>query len=76
MFEILFCPCRHFPAAKFFSGKYLHGVGSKIYNRLEKFLGGIDMDITRRKFLTLAGAAGLMLSFGKVSAANEKILVP
>ena len=34
------------------------------------------MDITRRKFLTLAGAAGLMLSFGKVSAANEKILVP
>lgn len=33
------------------------------------------MEITRRKFLTLAGAAGLMLSFGKVSAANEKILV-
>ncbi|MBR3498640.1 MAG: twin-arginine translocation signal domain-containing protein [Selenomonadaceae bacterium] len=33
------------------------------------------MEITRRKFLQLAGAAGLMLSFGKVSAANEKILV-
>ena len=34
------------------------------------------MDISRRKFLTLAGAAGLFLSFGKVHAAsNEKILV-
>ena len=33
------------------------------------------MEITRRKFLELAGAAGLMLSFGKVSAAGEKILV-
>ena len=34
------------------------------------------MDITRRKFLQLAGTAGLLLSFGKVHAAsNEKILV-
>ncbi len=34
------------------------------------------MDITRRNFVMLAGAAGLMLTFGKVSAAtNEKILV-
>lgn len=34
------------------------------------------MDISRRKFLTLAGAAGLFLSFGKVhAAANEKILI-
>ena len=34
------------------------------------------MDISRRKFLTLAGATGLFLSFGKVHAAsNEKILV-
>jgi len=34
------------------------------------------MDITRRKFLSLAGAAGLLFSFGKVRAAsNEKILV-
>lgn len=33
------------------------------------------MDITRRNFLKLAGATGLMLSFGKVSAAAEKILV-
>ena len=33
------------------------------------------MDITRRKFLQLAGTAGLLLSFGKVSAADKKILV-
>ena len=34
------------------------------------------MNITRRNFVKLAGLAGLMLSFGKVSAAtNEKILV-
>ena len=34
------------------------------------------MDISRRKFLAMAGAAGLFLSFGKVHAAsNEKILV-
>ena len=34
------------------------------------------MDITRRKFLQLAGTAGLLMTFGKVSAApNEKILV-
>ena len=34
------------------------------------------MDITRRKFLKLAGAAGILFSFGKVHAAtNEKILI-
>ena len=34
------------------------------------------MDITRRNFVKLATTAGLMLTFGKVSAAtNEKILV-
>ena len=34
------------------------------------------MDITRRDFVKLAGAAGLMLSFGRVSAASsEKILI-
>ncbi len=34
------------------------------------------MNITRRKFLQLASTAGILLSFGKVSAAsNEKILV-
>ena len=33
------------------------------------------MDITRRNFIKLAGTAGLLLSFGKVSAAAEKILV-
>ena len=34
------------------------------------------MNITRRNFLKLAGTAGLLVSFGKVSAAsNEKILV-
>ena len=34
------------------------------------------MDITRRNFIKLAGAAGLLFSFGKVQAAsNEKILV-
>ena len=34
------------------------------------------MDITRRNFIKLAGAAGIFLSFGKVHAAtNEKILI-
>ena len=33
------------------------------------------MNITRRKFFQLAGTAGLLLTFGKVSAAGEKILV-
>ena len=34
------------------------------------------MDITRRNFIKLAGAAGLLFSFGKAhAAANEKILV-
>ena len=34
------------------------------------------MDMTRRKFLKLAGVAGILFSFGKVRAApNEKILV-
>ena len=33
------------------------------------------MDITRRKFLQLATTAGLVLSFGKVHASDEKILV-
>ena len=33
------------------------------------------MDITRRDFIKLAGAAGIFLSLGKVSAAGEKILV-
>ena len=34
------------------------------------------MAITRRKFLTLAGTAGLLFSFGKVHAApNQKILI-
>ena len=33
------------------------------------------MDITRKKFLQLAGAAGLLLVAGKIFAADEKILV-
>ncbi len=33
------------------------------------------MNMTRRNFLKLAGAAGILFSFGKVRAANEKILV-
>lgn len=34
------------------------------------------MDINRREFVKMAGAAGVLLSFGKVTAAsNEKILV-
>ena len=34
------------------------------------------MDLTRRNFIKLAGTAGILLSFGKVSAAtNEKILI-
>ncbi len=42
----------------------------------ENFSGGIIMDITRRNFVKLATAGGLILSTGRVFAAtNEKILI-
>lgn len=59
----------------FFGGIYLESAQRLIIS-VKKISGVINVNMTRRNFIKLAGTTGLLLSFGRVDAAtSEKILV-